>query len=133
MEPRWFILRIKQDDQFVTVGRLRTKATAFNAQVVDVTHAESAGRWRALLDGAGVKRATVSGAGEFSNPRTDRIVRQAFFDGEVCECQVSIDDFGTVEGPFQVSSLEYTGTTPNGIAFDITLESCGELTFKAWA
>ena len=36
-------------------------------QVVDVTDAESAGRWRELLGGAGVQRAALSGSGIFKD------------------------------------------------------------------
>ncbi|MCA3662086.1 MAG: phage major tail protein, TP901-1 family, partial [Methylobacterium sp.] len=36
---------------FVTVAGLRTRRFSLNAETVDVTHSESAGRWRELLDG----------------------------------------------------------------------------------
>ncbi len=45
-------LLIKTSDggnAFVTVAGLRTRQIAFNAETVDVTHAESAGRWREHL------------------------------------------------------------------------------------
>jgi len=42
---------------FVTVAGLRTRTLAFNAAAIDITDAESAGRWRELLAGAGVKKA----------------------------------------------------------------------------
>ena len=41
---------------FITIGGLRTRRLAFNAETVDMTHAESVGRWRELLAGAGVRR-----------------------------------------------------------------------------
>ena len=44
---------------FVTVAGLRTRSLAFNAAAIDVTDAESAGRWRELLAGGGIKRAAV--------------------------------------------------------------------------
>jgi TP901-1 family phage major tail protein len=37
---------------FVSVAGLRSRRIMFNAEMVDVTHAESAGRWRELLSGA---------------------------------------------------------------------------------
>ncbi|HEY5278217.1 MAG TPA: phage major tail protein, TP901-1 family, partial [Pseudolabrys sp.] len=46
---------------FTTVAGLRTRRLAFNAETVDVTNAESSNRWRELLDGAGVKRASLTG------------------------------------------------------------------------
>ncbi len=58
----------------------------------------SAGRWRELLDGAGIKRAGVSGRGLFKDAATDALMRQTFFDGAVKNCQVVIPDFGTVAG-----------------------------------
>ena len=51
---------------FLTVAGLRTRALAFNAAAIDTTDAESAGRWRELLAGGGIKRASVSGSGIFS-------------------------------------------------------------------
>ena len=45
----------------VTVAGLRTKKVAFNAQAVDVTDADSSGRWRELLSGAGVQRCSLGG------------------------------------------------------------------------
>ncbi|GMA77957.1 hypothetical protein GCM10025880_43740 [Methylorubrum aminovorans] len=40
-------------DGFVAVAGLRARQLAFNAETVDVTNADSAGRWRELLAGAG--------------------------------------------------------------------------------
>ncbi len=50
---------------FTTVAGLRSQTIAFNAESVDITHQESAGHWRELLAGAGVKGARISGAGIF--------------------------------------------------------------------
>jgi len=126
-------LLLKMDDGsgFVTVAGLRSNALAFNAQTVDVTHAESAGRWRELLEGAGVRRAAVSGAGLFKDAESDALARATFFDGVVRACQIVIPDFGTVEGPFQISALEFSGAHDAEVAFEITLESAGKLTFAA--
>jgi TP901-1 family phage major tail protein len=125
------LLKMHDGSGFVTVAGLRAKTLAFNAQTVDVTHAESAGRWRELLEGAGVRRAAVSGAGLFKDTESDALVRATFFDGTVRACQIVIPDFGTVEGPFQISALEFSGSHDGEVAFEITLESAGELTFEA--
>lgn len=125
------LLKMHDGAGFATVAGLRSKTLAFNAQTVDVTHAESAGRWRELLAGAGVKRASVAGAGIFKDAASDALVRQVFFDGVVKDCQIVIPDFGTVQGPFQISALEFSGVHDSEVAFEITLESAGELTFAA--
>jgi len=116
---------------FTTVAGLRTRRLAFNAETVDITHAESANRWRELLDGAGVKRASVSGRGLFTDAATDASMRQTFFDGTVVDYQIVIPDFGTVAGPFQISNLEFAGEHNGEVTYDVAFESAGELTFSA--
>lgn len=126
-------LLIKIDDGagFSTVAGLRTRRLAFNAETVDITHAESANRWRELLDGAGVKRASVSGRGLFRDASSDELVRATFFAGSVKDYQVVIPDFGTVEGAFQITGLEFAGEHNGEVTFDLSLESAGALTFTA--
>jgi TP901-1 family phage major tail protein len=126
-------LLVKVDDGsgYTTVAGLRTRRLAFNAETVDITHAESANRWRELLDGAGVKRASVSGRGLFKDAASDELVRATFFDGAVKDYQVVIPDFGTVAGAFQITSLEFAGEHNGEVTFDLSLESAGELTFTA--
>lgn len=116
---------------FTTVAGLRTRTLAFNAESVDVTHAESAGQWRELLEGAGVKSARLSGAGIFKDDASDEIVRSYFFNGTIRSWQVVIPDFGTVTGPFQILSFELTGRHDGEVAFELSLESAGALTFEA--
>jgi TP901-1 family phage major tail protein len=116
---------------FVTVAGLRARQIAFNAEAVDVTHAESAGRWRELLAGAGVRRASISGAGIFKDASSDALVRQIFFDGAIRDWQVILPDFGTIAGPFQLSSLEYRGDHAAEVTFDLSLESAGAVSFSA--
>ncbi|MFG1347280.1 phage major tail protein, TP901-1 family [Xanthobacter autotrophicus DSM 431] len=125
------LLKMHDGTQLVTVAGLRSRTLAFNAQSVDVTHADSAGRWRELLDGAGVKRASVSGSGVFKDAVSDALVRQAFFSGALAECQVVIPDFGTVTGLFQITALEIAADHDREVTFDLTLESAGEIAFAA--
>ena len=127
-------LLVKIDDGaggFTTIAGLRTRQLAFNAETVDVTNAESAGRWRELLAGAGVRRAAISGAGVFKDEASDARLRQVFFDGDIRSYQVVVPDFGRIEGPFQVTSLEYRGDHAGEVTFDMSFESAGALIFTA--
>ena len=127
-------LLLKIDDGaagFVTVAGLRTRQLAFNAETVDVTHSESAGRWRELLAGAGVRRAGITGSGVFKDEASDARLRQIFFDGEIRTFQVIVPDFGRLEGPFQITSLEYRGEHAGEVTFEMALESAGPLSFAA--
>ena len=116
---------------FVAVAGLRTRQIALNAETVDMTHAESAGRWRELLAGVGVRRASISGSGVFKDEASDARLRQVFFDGDIRAYQVIVPDFGRIEGPFQITSLEYRGEHAGEVTFEIGFESAGALTFTA--
>ena len=117
--------------QFETVAGLRATRISFNAEAVDVTSLESQGGWRELLAGAGVKSASLSGAGVFRDANTDERTRQIFFDGETPDFQVIIPDFGRVEGPFQITSVEYAGTHDGEATYELALSSAGALSFTA--
>ena len=58
-------------ESFTSIAGLRAKTLSLNARAVEVTHADSPGRWRELLDGAGVRTAAISGAGIFVDSAAD--------------------------------------------------------------
>ncbi|WP_054304641.1 phage major tail protein, TP901-1 family [Gemmobacter sp. LW-1] len=117
--------------QFETIAGLRATRISFNAETVDVTSLESQGGWRELLAGAGVRSASISGSGVFRDSNTDERARQIFFDGEMPNFQVVIPDFGIVEGPFQITAIEYSGSHNGEATYELTLASAGALTFTA--
>ncbi|SDW28411.1 phage major tail protein, TP901-1 family [Ruegeria halocynthiae] len=116
---------------FETIAGLRATRISFNAESVDVTSLESQGGWRELLSGAGVKSAAISGSGVFKDAGTDERARQLFFDGETPGFQVIIPEFGIVEGPFQVSSIEYAGSHNGEATYEMSMASAGALSFTA--
>ena len=119
------------DGQFETLAGLRATRVSFNAESVDVTSLESQGGWRELLGGAGVKSAAISGSGVFRDAASDERARQIFFDGETPAFQVVIPDFGIVEGPFQITAIEYAGSYNGEATYELSLASAGALTFTA--
>lgn len=125
------LLKVDADGEgaFVTVAGLRSRAIAFNTETVDITHSESAGRWRELLSGAGARSARVTGAGIFKDAQSDEIVRSSIFAGSIRDWQIVIPDFGTVSGPFQIAAFELSGRHDGEVAFELTLESAGEIAF----
>lgn len=115
---------------FETVAGLRASRLAFNAETVDVTTAESSGRWRELLAGSGVRSAAVTGQGVFKDAASDAMLRRVFFSGALPDFEIVIPDFGTVTGPFQVSGLDYAGTHDGEATYEISLVSAGALEFE---
>lgn len=114
---------------FVTIAGLRARSIAFNSASVDVTNMDSAGQWRELLAGAGMKSAKLNGGGIFKDAPSDELVRACFFAGEIREWQAVIPDFGVVSGPFQITALEFSGKHDGELTFEIAMESAGELRF----
>jgi TP901-1 family phage major tail protein len=125
------LLKIDTDGggTFATVAGLRSRHIAFNAESVDISNADSSGRWRELLEGAGIKRASIAGSGIFKDAATDATVRQVFFDGTIRNWQVIVPDFGTLAGAFQITALEYSGEHNGEVAYELALESAGAITF----
>lgn len=125
------LLKLDNGSSFATVAGLRTKRLALNSDTVDITDSESAGRWRELLAGSGVQRASLSGSGIFKDAQSDADLRTIFFNGSIENWQCIVPDFGTIEGPFQLTSLEYTGNHDGEVTFEAALESAGLVTFTA--
>jgi TP901-1 family phage major tail protein len=125
------LLKVDSDGagSFATVAGLRARNLAFNAASVDITDQESTGRWRELLEGAGIKTARITGSGIFKDAASDETLRSYFFNGTVRAYKVIVPDLGTVEGPFQIASLEYAGQHDGEVTFDVSLESAGALSF----
>jgi TP901-1 family phage major tail protein len=128
---RDLLLKIDQTGagSFQTVAGLRSNAITFNAGAIDITHQESTGQWRELLAGAGIKSAAIRGSGIFRDMASDAAIRSCVFAGTIRDWQVIVPDFGVIEGPFQIASLEIGGRHDGEVTFDLALESAGELTF----
>lgn len=118
-------------ETFVTVAGVRAKTISLNARTVDGTSGESAEAWRELIAGAGVKSASVSGAGVFKDAASDAALQQCFFAQTARTFQLVIPDFGVLEGPFLVEALDYSGDHDGEAAFAVTLASAGVLAFAA--
>ena len=115
---------------FVTVAGLRAKRLAFNSETVDVTDADSAGRWRELLAGSGRAARLAVGLGHLQGCRFGR--RRSARSSSMPRSSTGsspFPDFGTVEGPFQITALEYSGNHDGEVTFEIALELAGALSF----
>lgn len=130
---RAVLIRVDSDGggNFVTVGGMRSKSISFNNEQVDVTDSDSSNQWRELLAGAGIKSATITGSGVFKDSAGEEDVRGYFFAATHADYQFTVPDFGTVEGAFQVTSLDYAGEHNGEATFSMTFESAGALTWTA--
>jgi TP901-1 family phage major tail protein len=113
---------------FATVAGLRSKSLALNAATIDVTNADSPDAWRELLEG-GIRTARIQGAGVFKDQAADETIRGLFFTGTIRHWQVIIPDFGTIEGAFQITGLDYAGEHNGEATYTLALDSAGALSF----
>ena len=118
-------------EAFVAVAGLRARTISLNARTVDATDSDSAGRWRELLAGTGVRSVAVSGAGVFRDAAADALVRQSFFDQTARGWRLILPDFGQLDGPFLVVALDYAGDHEGEATFALSLASAGAVTFTA--
>ena len=118
-------------ETFLVVAGVRSRLIRLGARIVDATHADSAGAWRELKAGAGVKSVSVSGGGAFRDAASDARMRAAFFDGAAANMELEVAGFGLLSGPFVVAELVYGGAHDGEATFSLRLESAGAVTFAA--
>ena len=116
---------------FVTVAGLRSNTLSFNSEIVDASSQDSTGAWRELLGGAGLKSVTVKGQGIFKDVAADLTIQNYFFNSTIVNWQVIVPNFGIIQGPFQITALDYNGRHDGEVNFDLSLASAGLLTFTA--
>lgn len=129
---------IKLDDTggttFVTVGGMRSANIALNATTIDVTDADSTGRWQEMLAQSGVRSCSISGSGVFKDSAGEDDVRGVFFtDTTTAAFQFTIPGFGTLTGPFRVTALSYAGEHDGAATYDMSFESAGPVVWAAAA
>ena len=117
---------------FETVAGLR--ATRISLQRRDGGRDQP--RQRGAVAGAAVGRggavsAAISGSGVFRDEATDERARAIFFAGEIPAFQVIMPDFGVIEGPFQITSIEYSGQHDGEAVYELALASAGAVSFAA--
>jgi TP901-1 family phage major tail protein len=114
---------------FVTIGGIINARMDVSVESAEVTNQGSPGKFRELLEGAGIKQMTVSGSGTFDTVAPQSILRQVILDGLHREWQVIVPGEGTYQAPFQVTRYQRTGQHDRDVTFDITLESAGQIVF----
>ncbi|GER08229.1 tail protein [Iodidimonas muriae] len=109
---------------FSTIGGMRSTSLNINSTPVDITHKDSGG-WRSLLSGAGVRRLSVSGSGIFTNSAAETALRAQALAGSIANFQILFENGDLFSGPFQVTTLDYSGEHDGARTYTMSLESAG--------
>ncbi len=120
-----------EPETYLLVAGIRARTISLTAGLVEATTAASPGAWRELIAEAATKRAEVAGRGVFLDAASDARMRAAYFDGEAPKLRLSIPDFGTMTGRFQISELAYGGDQDDQATIAIRLVSTGAVTFES--
>ena len=128
-----FLLKIgdgASPEVFTTVGGFQTNAITLGEQSVETTNKSSPDRFREAMR-AGLKTVAISGNGIFTDSASEESVRANYFGSSIANWQIVIPDFGTLEGPFVLTQLEYTGPNNEAVTYSVSLESAGSVSFTA--
>lgn len=112
------------DAHFVTLGGLRAKTITINNTPVDVSNADY-GRWRKLLEGAGMSSISISGSGVFENDTAIQDMEDYAFDKSINTFQMVFGNGKTIELEAMVTQFQYTGDHDNAQMYSVSLESSG--------
>lgn len=118
-------------EQYVTVGGMRTTRFLLNNQMIDASHKES-GKWRLLLDKAGISSLSISGSGVFTNSDAELILRQKAFSNQGANFMICFGNEDVLRGQFVISVYERIGNFAEEEGYNISLESSGEVTYSTY-
>lgn len=114
---------------YTTVGGGTATSIRINEGAVDVTNQGSPNKWQQLLAGAGIKKVSISMSGIFDDDAGINAVLTSKMNGTHKDWQITVPGLGAFTGKFLVSSLDIKGPHDREVAFDISLDSAGEITF----
>lgn len=133
------LLKISDDGTsggtMVTVAGIRTAGVTFNGSAADISSADSSGRWRELLADTGLRSFSLSGSGVFDDDAAVEDMRGHFMGAteSLAYAQIIIPDWGTIECAVHINSFSLTGEHEEAVAFEVSMESAGAVTWTAAA
>ena len=110
------------------LGSLRSREVSINSNTIDITTADSSGRWQEMLSGGGTKRVSISGDGVFDNSAAQEAIMDKAFDGTHVHMQVTFPDYTVIDGQFVVDGLNIRGNVDEALTFSTTFQSAGAIT-----
>lgn len=125
---RDFVLKNGTWSGGTTIADCREHTLRINHEAVDTTNKSSNG-FRTLLEGAGTKSLSITFGGVMTNDAGFETFQGYANAGSINAHAIGWADGDTIEGSFQVTSFEITGSFNNEQAFSATLESSGTWTF----
>lgn len=125
---RVWLLYVYNGSSYVQVAGLRTRSFKANNTNVDVTTADSAGRWQELLGNAGIQSLEIDAAGIFQNDASAKLLFQAATTSTLQTMRLVTTGI-QIDGTFLVDEFGESGPYNEAATFDCKLLSSGQPTF----
>lgn len=118
---------------FRNLGGLRSKEFSMSSEAVDITNVDSQ-EWKSMLDGAGVRSASMSGSGVWTNEAVFQEFFQDFLNNRLtCLALIDVKSGRIYEGCFKISELTVSGDYDAEGSYSVSAESSGPVTVFAFA
>lgn len=127
---RLMLIKLGSAASGTQLGGLRDTTFSMNNQVIDVSTKDTDG-WRSLLEDGSLKFFTISGNGIFQDSATDETMRGYVFANSLNTFTFVFPNGDIIEGTFQITQYERSGSYEGAETYSITLESSGIPTFTA--
>ncbi len=113
---------------FRNLGGLRSKEFALSSEAVDITNVSS-DEWSSMLDGAGVRSASMSGSGVWTNEPVFQEFFQDFLNNRLtCLALIDAKAGRVYEGCFKITELSVSGDYDAEGQYSVSAESSGPVT-----
>lgn len=116
---------------YEVIAGLRARSIGMNSEAVDITNANSTGRFREILDTSGVISATFSGSGVLDTGTPASELIEIKLAGSVRDFKFTVPGLGDFECPAKLTQFEVSGDYNDAVMVSMTFESAGEITFTA--
>lgn len=113
-----------------TVAGCRTTSMTFNNSPVDITTKDNA-PWRTLLDNGGIRSASISMEGVFTDSASEESVRSDAMTNAQATYNLVLPNADTLGGSWMITNYQRSGNYDGAETYSFTLESTGTLTYTA--
>ena len=117
------------DNQFQTIGGIRSTNFNISANSIDVTN-KSSGEWRELLENRGVVTLSLSGDGIMDASNLQKELELNTQTQKLRWFRISREDGRSFLVKCKITSFEFSGDYDQAMTFSISLESSGGMTIK---
>ncbi len=124
---RLWALFISNGTTLIPVAGLQTRSFSLDNTNVDVTTADSAGRWRELLGGAGIQSLEIQAGGKYQSDAGAKLAMQACMTSVITVCRLVVPGV-QFDGSFLVDKYKSDGPYSEATTFELTLQSSGLIT-----